>query len=885
MTTAIFTVVDAVLLRPVPFPEPERLLMVWETDRQTSTTHEPSSFPDFVDFQKRSRTIESFGAFVVGDANLTPPAGDPTRVAVVYANSGFLPLLGAKPLAGRLFTADEDRRRGPDVIVISDRLWERLFQRDPAALGGIVRINGRARTVIGVLPTDSDFGLLQMLSAADYSRGFADRDGRTRVDLWAPLQGDEETLPRRTHPLLVVGRLAPAATVQAAQEELTAIAADLEKAYPADNEARGVFVEHLSDVIFGPVEPAMLLLLAAVATVLLISCVNVAHLLMARGATRLREVAVRSVLGADLRRLARQFVIENTVLTIVSAVLGTALVLMVLKVLVVMAPANIPRLAAASVDARVLGVALVLSIVVGLTFGLLPVAQARRVNLLVLLNNADSRAASMGPARGHLRSILIVAEMALAAMLAIASGLLIKSFWQIRQVDPGFAVAGVLKAEFQLPPTRYPVDFRRPDFAAIHRFNDTLLARVAALPGVESAALAGNHPLDTGFTSSFRIVGREAESATFPEISIRRVTHEYFTTLRVPLVRGRLLEEADGANAQPVVVINEVAAKQFFSAQDPIGQRLEFYGTIVGVVGGERIFGVAKSPPIALYLPLARLPSPNGAEALIVRTSGNPSGLASAVQRAIRETDSGLAVFGVEPLADALSASVGDARFVTLLVALFAGLALLLAAIGVHGVLSYDIAQRVPRDRHPHGAGSTTEQGGSTDRVPRRCARCYRARYRSSPRRAIQPNTRQLALRRVRPRPGCLWRRRCRSRRRGGACHLVARSACGESESADCDAGLLARPTTCRPRRCDGPSIGLLLHNSERDNARPGGNGDQLFVVEHVGHRRSAFRRDCSLVPTMLTFARHFVRKEILGACVPVGRISANGGADGHRNP
>jgi predicted permease len=697
--TAIFSVVDGVLLRPVPFARADRLMMVWETDRNSGTRREPASVPDFLDFAERSTRFEKLAALQGLEMNLTPTDGEPVRLAALAVSHEFLSTTGLRPLLGRGFTAAEDRPGAPPVAVIGEDLWERLFARDPAVIGRSLRFDDVLHTVVGVLPDGADFGTLQILSAADYSRSFADRGHGVEVEVWVPLRPDPESLPRSTHPIFVLGRLAPGAAMEDAEREMSAIAADLEKTFP-ENAARGVSLEPFREVVFGPVRPALLVLVGAVGLVLLVACTNIANLLVARGAVRLREVAVRTALGAGWRRLVRQFLVEGALLTTAGVVLGLGLAFLGLDLLLALAPGGIPRLSEVGVNARVLGITLAMSVLVALGVGLVPALQARRADLQATLKEEAGRGATGDPGRSRLRSFLVVAELALAVVLLVGAGLLLKSFWLLHRVDPGFQAGGVLKAEFQLPASRYPRNFAEwPNWREQQRFEDDLLARVRALPGVEAAAFAGNHPLDAGFTNSFYVVGRREEARDWPEIAIRRVSPGYVPTLRLSLLRGRQLTDSDGASAAPVLLINEETARRFFPGRDPIGQKIFFWGkewSIVGIVSPERFHGLTETVAPAVYAPLAQAPSANGAGCLLVRTAGDPGALLPDVRAAIHEVDPALAVFGAEPLEKTLADSVGQQRFTMLLISIFAGLALLLAVVGVYGVLSYMVAQRGP---------------------------------------------------------------------------------------------------------------------------------------------------------------------------------------------
>ncbi|MGH7529773.1 MAG: ABC transporter permease, partial [Gemmatimonadales bacterium] len=695
--TAIFSVVDGVLLRPAPFEDMDRLVMVWETDRKSGTMHEPASVPDYLDFQRRSTRFEQLAAFNAGEVNLTPEAGEPRRLAAVGISYEWLPALGIRPLLGRGFAAEDDRPGAPNVVLIGEELWQQHYARDPDVIGRQISINDVPRQIIGVLPRGADFGLLQVLKAADYSRGFADRGGASRVDVWAPLRPNPAVSPRSNHPIFVIGRLSAGATVATAQQEFDAIAADLERIYP-ENDARGAHLEPLEQVVFGPVRPALLVLLGAVVLVLLIACANVANLLLVRGTARLREITVRSALGAGMGRLARQFLVEGALLAVCGAALGIVLAFWGLDLLVALAPADIPRVGRVAIDGRVLAASLAITVAVALLFGLLPALQARRHNLQSALQGAAGRGGSAGREHRRFRSVLVAAELGLAVMLMIGAGLLIKSLARLQRVDPGFSTTGVVKAQYQLPPSRYPRDFSKwPRWPETHRFNLELRSRLAALPGVEHVAIAGSHPLDAGFTSSIAVVGREPEAADWPEPSIRLVSPGYFETVQVPLRAGRLFAESEDVDAPPVVLINEAAQRIYFAGHDPLGQRIQLWGAarrVVGVVGDERIHGLANPTPPGVYLPLTQATPANGAYSVLARVSRAPDGFAPTLRQVARGLDPALPLFDVEPLAATLSNSLGQRRFTMLVLGIFAGVALILAIVGVHGVLSYMVAQR-----------------------------------------------------------------------------------------------------------------------------------------------------------------------------------------------
>ena len=580
--------------------------------------------------------------------------------------------------------------------MISQSLARRAFGGQPA-VGQTLRLDEQPRTIVGVVPDTTDFGVLQILSAAAYARSFADHGEAAHVDIWAPLGPDPRTLPRSTHPIFVIGRLAPGATRDAAQTELAGIAADLERAFP-ENRSRGINVEELREVIFGPVRPVLYVLVAAVLVVLLIACVNVANLMLARGAARTQEVAIRASVGATALRLLGQFLSESLVFTAVAAVAGLAVAWLGVRGLLALAPVDIPRLSLVTLDGSVLGATLVVTAVAGIVCGLVPALQARRVDLAATLKDDGGARATGDRDRVRVRGALVVAELAAAVMLLTGSGLLIRSFWNLQRVETGFNADGVLKAEFQLPPSRYPATMRTfPDFKEQHAFMNALLTRAQALPGVTNAAIAGNHPLDPGFTNSFRVVGREAEAANWPEISVRRVSADYFRTVGLPLMRGRLIADSDTTTAPAITVINDAAARRFFDGRDPIGAQISFWGirrTIVGVVGNEKFQGLSGGAPVAVYAPTPQAPSVDGAGVLLIKTSGDPAALIRPVRQAIREQDPMLAVFGLEPLSRTVSRSVSQQRFAMLLVTSFATVALLLAAVGVYGVLSYDVALR-----------------------------------------------------------------------------------------------------------------------------------------------------------------------------------------------
>ena len=678
-TTAIFSVVNGVLLRPLPFPEPDRLVYLrgHPIDGDVAKVGTAQSYLDYLDIRARARSFSSLAAVRGGTQTLTLPGSEPALVSEAVATSNLFPTLGVAPALGRGFVPDDERPGSPAVAVLSDALWRDRFGGDLAVLGRSIRLDGEPVTVVGVLPP-----------AFGYRRS---------AQLWRPLVPTRIDMERGTHQYAVIGRLAAGVSLEQAASEARAIARGLELQYPADNAKRGARLEPMRDVLVQDARPALLVLFGAVALVLLIGCANLASLFLARAAAREREVAVRAALGAGRGRLLRQFLTESLLLTLIGGAAGLGVAWGGMRALLALAPRTIPRADEVALDLPVLAFLLGASVLTGIAFGVLPALQLRRGAASVASLKDGARGATAGVARRRLRHGLVVGEVALATVLVVGAALLLKSFWLTQRVDPGFAPDGLLVAQLELPSTRYDAP------AKVVRFYDRLRGELEGVPGVQSVAVAYEHPLGEGWTSSFTIEGRDRPPVGLePEARVRPVQPGYFKTVGVPLLRGRDVTERDRAGGAGAVLINEAFARVHFPNEDPIGRRIDrgtwFEGMpasyeIVGIVADEPFLGLGRAADPALYFPHPQFPM--SAMWIIVRSaSADPRALAEAVRERVWRLDPELPLDEAKTMREVLGSSVAEPRFNAALLSLFAGAALLLAAVGTYGVLSYTVLQR-----------------------------------------------------------------------------------------------------------------------------------------------------------------------------------------------
>ena len=672
--TAIFSVVNAVLLRPLPYAEPERLVWLWDTLPQLPTA--PTSLPEFLDWKGQNQSFEHLAAFQSG--NMFIDAGDGTRdTPVGIVTPETFALFRVSPILGRTFTDEETLPGRFRVAVLGHAMWQSRFGSDPNVLGRTIDLNGAPYTIIGVMP-----------------EGFSFPD---QAELWRPLPINPNNLDRGPHYLRIVGRLKPDVTLEQAQAEMSALAARLSAQHPEKNAGHGVKIELLRDVVVGDIGPALFILLGAVGFVLLIACANVANLLLARVGARQKEIAVRTALGASRLRIVRQLFTESMMLSVGGGAAGLLIAVWGVNWLVSLGPDIIPRVHEITVDPRVVGFTFLISAATSLLFGLAPALQASRPDLTDALKEGGR--SSAGPARNRLRSVLVISEVALSLVLLIGAGLMIRSFAKLSQVDPGFNPDEVLTIGVSLLRNKYPEEER------VASFYSQLLERAAATPGVVSAGAISELPLSGSNTSdSFTIEGRPpVAKQEEPSTEYRVVTPRYFESMGIPLLAGRDFAETDTKQAPNVVVINEAFANRHFAGESPLGHRIRLQGQerdpllIVGVVGDVRQLGLDQQPIPEAYVPFLQDPlskTYHRSMTIVARTKSDPGSVAGSLRAELTALDKSLPVFALKPMTEYLRDSLARRRFNLILLTAFGGVALVLAAIGIYGVISYGVTQR-----------------------------------------------------------------------------------------------------------------------------------------------------------------------------------------------